>query len=150
MRTAYAVIGARCGDGGKVQATAWICRRLRELHPDARVLNVLADGGCQRGHTVNIPESKFRRVFKRFGSGAPYGARTHFGPEFIVSPMRFVKEDEESSALGMAPVVSRGWNNRTQLPADMAVNQYLERERAGRGAEPAPSVKVDENGCIDW
>lgn len=135
MRTAYAVIGAHYGDEGKGQVTAWICRRLRELHPDARVLNVLTNGGCQRGHTVNIPERKFRHVFKHFGSGTPYGAHTHFGPEFIVNPMQFVKELDELKSLGLDPVVSCGWHNRIQLPVDMAVNQYLERERAGRGAE---------------
>lgn len=126
-RKAYAVIGAHYGDEGKGQVTAWICRRLRDLYPDAKVLNILTNGGCQRGHTVNIPDSKFRHVFKHFGSGTPYGAHTHFGPEFIVNPMQFVKEDEELSSLGMAPVVSCGWHNRIQLPVDIAVNQFIER-----------------------
>ena len=135
MKRAYAVIGAHYGDEGKGQVTAWICRRLKEEHPEAKVLNVLTNGGCQRGHTVNIPERKFRQVFKHFGSGTPYGAHTHFGPEFIVNPMQFVKELDELEAFGLEPVVSCGWNNRIQLPVDMAVNQYLECYRAGSGAE---------------
>ena len=135
MRAAYAVIGAHYGDEGKGQVTAWLCRRLHEIYPDAKVLNVLTNGGCQRGHTVNIPERKFRHVFKHFGSGTPYGAHTHFGPEFIVNPMQFVKELDELEALGLDPVVSCGWYNRVQLPVDMAVNQYLEQRRAVKGME---------------
>ena len=135
MRAAYAVIGAHYGDEGKGQVTAWICRRLHEIYPDAKVLNVLTNGGCQRGHTVNIPERKFRHVFKHFGSGTPYGAHTHFGPEFVVNPMQFVKELDELEALGLKPVVSCGWHNRIQLPVDMAVNQYLERRRSVKGTE---------------
>lgn len=135
MRTAYAVIGANYGDEGKGQVTAWLCRRLHEIYPEAKVLNVLTNGGCQRGHTVNIPERKFRHVFKHFGSGTPYGAHTHFGPEFIVNPMQFVKEFSELKHLGLDPVVSCGWYNRVQLPVDMAVNQYLEQRRSENGME---------------
>ena len=136
MRTAYAVIGAHYGDEGKGQVTAWICRRLKEEHPEARVLNVLTNGGCQRGHTVHVAgEKDFRHVFKHFGSGTPYGAHTHFGPEFILDPMVFVAEDTELRYAGLTPICSCGWSNRVQLPVDMAVNQYLERARAGKGAE---------------
>ena len=64
MRAAYAVIGAHYGDEGKGQVTAWLCRRLKEEHPDAKVLNVLTNGGCQRGHTVHISgDNDFRHVF---------------------------------------------------------------------------------------
>ena len=134
MRAAYAVIGAHYGDEGKGQVTAWLCRRLKEKHPDAKVLNVLTNGGCQRGHTVHISGDKdFRHVFKHFGSGTPYGAHTHFGPEFILNPMQFVKELDELKEF--KPQVSCGWNNRVQLPVDIAVNQYLERVRAGKGME---------------
>ena len=134
MNEAYAVIGAHYGDEGKGQVTAWICRRLHGLHPGAKILNVLTNGGCQRGHTVNITDDKhFRHVFKHFGSGTPYGAHTMFGPEFILNPMQFIKELDQIRYLN--PVVYCGWHNRVQLPVDMAVNQYLELERAGRGAE---------------
>lgn len=135
MRTAYAVIGAHYGDEGKGQVTAWLCRRLKEEHPEAKVLNVLTNGGCQRGHTVHIAGDKdFRHVFKHFGSGTPYGAHTHFGPEFILNPMQFVKEDEELSKAGFKPVCFCGYHNRVQLPVDMAVNQYLEKERYEKGS----------------
>lgn len=136
MKAAYAVIGAHYGDEGKGQVTAWLCRRLKEEHPDAKVLNVLTNGGCQRGHTVHISGDKdFRHVFKHFGSGTPYGAHTHFGPEFILNPMEFVHEDEELSKAGFRPVCSCSWHNRVQLPVDIAVNQYLEKARAGRSME---------------
>ena len=134
MNTAYAVIGAHYGDEGKGQVTAWICRRIKAGNPEARILNVLTNGGCQRGHTVNITGDKhFRHVFKHFGSGTPYGAHTMFGPEFILNPMQFIKELDQIRHL--RPVVYCGWHNRVQLPVDMAVNQYLEWERAGRGEE---------------
>lgn len=134
MKRAYAVIGAHYGDEGKGQVTAWICRRIKAGNPEARILNVLTNGGCQRGHTVNITNSKhFRHVFKHFGCGTPYGAHTMFGPEFILNPMQFIKELDQLRHL--KPVVYCGWHNRIQLPVDMAVNQYLERERAGRGEE---------------
>lgn len=136
MRAAYAVIGAHYGDEGKGQVTAWLCRRLKKEHPDAEVLNVLTNGGCQRGHTVHIAVDKdFRHVFKHFGSGTPYGAHTHFGPEFILDPMVFVTEDTELKHAGFTPICSCGWSNRVQLPVDIAVNQYLERVRAGKGME---------------
>lgn len=135
-KRAYAVIGAHYGDEGKGQVTAWLCRRLKEEHPEAKVLNVLTNGGCQRGHTVHIEGDKdFRHVFKHFGSGTPYGAHTHFGPEFILNPMQFVKEGEELSKAGFKPVCSCGWHNRVQLPVDAAVNQYLELDRASSGSE---------------
>ena len=135
-RTAYAVIGAHYGDEGKGQVTAWLCRRLKKEYPDAKVLNVLTNGGCQRGHTVHIAGDKdFRHVFKHFGSGTPYGAHTHFGPEFILNPMQFVKEDEELKNAGFKPVCSCGWHNRVQLPVDIAINQYLEKIRAGKNME---------------
>ena len=137
-RIAYAVIGAHYGDEGKGQVTAWLCRRLMKERPDSKVLNVLTNGGCQRGHTVHAVLSETREarhVFKHFGSGTFYGAHTHFGPEFILNPMEFVREDGELSKAGFRPVCSCGWNNRVQLPVDVAVNQYLERVRAGRGME---------------
>ena len=82
------VIGASYGDEGKGLVTDAI------TNIDESTLNVLTNGGAQRGHTVVTPDG-VRHVFHHFGSGTFKGAITYFPSSFIVNPIVFKKEMQE-------------------------------------------------------
>ena len=82
------VIGASYGDEGKGLVTDAI------TNIDESTLNVLTNGGAQRGHTVVTPDG-VRHVFHHFGSGTFKGAITYFPSSFIVNPIIFKKEMQE-------------------------------------------------------
>lgn len=56
-------------------------------------LNVLYNGGCQRGHTVELKNGS-RHIFHHFGSGTYDNAHTYFDKDFIVNPIMFMNEYE--------------------------------------------------------
>ena len=68
MRQAVIVIGSSYGDEGKGLAAALSAKRL-----GGKCLNVLINGGAQRGHTVEWKDGR-RHVFHHFGSAAALGA----------------------------------------------------------------------------
>lgn len=86
-----AVIGANYGDEGKGLMTDFLCY---EALKAGSCLNVLTNGGAQRGHTVVTPDGK-RHVFHHFGSGTFVGADTYIPNQFVVNPMAFMEEYKE-------------------------------------------------------
>jgi len=80
------VIGANWGDEGKGLVTDRLCC---EYSSSGSVLNVLTNGGCQRGHTVMHNDK--RTVFSHLGSGFFY-ADSYFSEFYMVNPMIFCKE----------------------------------------------------------
>lgn len=83
------VIGANAGDEGKGTITARLAST--SAKEGKRVVNILTNGGAQRGHSVALTDGN-QYVFKHFGSGTPFGATTFCDETFIVNPMQFVEE----------------------------------------------------------
>ena len=77
------VIGANYGDEGKGLATDYFAQKAK-----GPVLNVLYNGGPQRGHTVEH-KNGLRHIFHHFGSGFFSGASTYFDENFLVDPIKF-------------------------------------------------------------
>ena len=86
------VIGSNYGDEGKGLATRYFSQQ--SIQNGNPCLNILYNGGCQRGHTVEL-KNGLRHVFHHFGSGSFDYADTYFDRDFIVNPMVFVKEYNE-------------------------------------------------------
>ncbi len=89
------VIGSNFGDEGKGLMTDFFSEEMMQQYDSC--LNVLSNGGAQRGHTV--VRGGQRHVFRHFGSGTFCGADTYFPAEFLVNPMIFMKEYRELRAL---------------------------------------------------
>lgn len=86
MKNVKIVIGANYGDEGKGMVANHFAT--------ADTIMILDNGTAQRGHTVDYEDGK-RHVFHHFGSGLRKGARTYYGPEFLIHPMTYVKEYKE-------------------------------------------------------
>lgn len=122
-----AVIGANYGDEGKGLFTEYLCRNR------PKPLVVLSNGGCQRGHTVNNPETGIRHVFHHFGSGTLLKTvPSVYAKTFLLNPIAYVAEKNELSKLGIPVKAFRAPGCILQLPCDMFVNQMLEKAR-GQG-----------------
>lgn len=122
-----AVIGANYGDEGKGLMTDYFSHEARL--DGKKCLNVLTNGGSQRGHTVDLG-SGIRHVFRHFGSGTFAGADTYIPEQYIVNPMNFVKEYKEVvSILGREPIVYVSPYCKVSTPFDMMANQIIENER---------------------
>lgn len=80
------VIGSNYGDEGKGTVVATYTK-----HSD-NVLNVLTNGGAQRGHSILTEEGSM--TFQHFGSGTYHGADSYYSRYFILNPMQFVQEYE--------------------------------------------------------
>ena len=130
-----AVIGANYGDEGKGLVTEFLC-----LSKDKTIV-ALANGGCQRGHTV-IDRQFGRHVFHHFGSGTFHGAPTCFCGDFLLNPMQFVREYGELETVGVKPVSYRETCCNFQLPIDIYLNRLLEKSRGDK--------KHGSVGCGIW
>lgn len=127
---AYFVVGANYGDEGKGKVAAKLCKK----EPD-RTLNILTNGGAQRGHTFDDTidgAGHIHHVFHHFGSGTLYGVDNYFADSFIVNPVMFREEYEKISTrhpvfnqtcVFCAPMC------RFSTPWDMIANQILETAR---------------------
>lgn len=91
MVEAFAVIGANYGDEGKGLVTNYLCREAKSKNHS--VLNILTNGGCQRGHTV-IDDNNNRIVFSHLGSGFCH-SDIMFSKYYMINPMVFCPEYEE-------------------------------------------------------
>ena len=115
------IIGASYGDEGKGLATDYFGAQ----HMGAgTIVNVLTNGGAQRGHTVQLPGGT-RHVFKHFGAASFRGAATYMAHQFIVNPMQLVREYEELAGMGVTPEFTIHPQCRFSTPWDMLVNQKL-------------------------
>lgn len=126
MQKIKVIIGASYGDEGKGLATDFFGAQEKEKNG---VINVLTNGGPQRGHTVELPDGR-RHVFKHFGAATFRGAATYFAEQFLVNPMEFLREFDELCALHKAPEAYMHPGCRFTTPWDMLTNQML-REMQG-------------------
>ena len=122
----YAVIGANYGDEGKGLATAFFADQLLKQTGGPPMI-VLANGGPQRGHTVESTNG-FRHVFHHFGSHLlSTGCSTWIPWTFCVNPMVFLQEIKE-----LRPYAVKVFCHPKALvttPYDMLVNQAQELSR---------------------
>ena len=127
MRRAAIVIGCSYGDEGKGLAASWKAGRWRtERMP---VLNVLINGGAQRGHTVDLPDGR-RHVFHHFGSGTLQGAVSYADEDFFVNPLLWVQEKNElKEEFGIGPRLILSDRCRVSTPLDMITGQIIEESR---------------------
>lgn len=120
-----AVIGANYGDEGKGLMTYYLSKAA-----EGRVLNVLHNGGAQRGHTVETKEG-LRYVHHHLGCGTLIGADTYFDKHFMVNPLVFNQEVAEmSQKYGKRPKIYIHPDCRVTTPYDMLLNQMVEESRA--------------------
>lgn len=121
------VIGANYGDEGKGLVTNYFSSKAKSDNKSC--LNVLFNGSCQRGHTVELKDGT-RHVFHHFGSGTFAGAATYFDVDFIVNPIFFVEEYIElRDKYGVEPVCHLNPRCRVGVPYDAFINQELESSR---------------------
>lgn len=122
------VIGANAGDEGKGTIVARLAKDTK-----GKVLNVLTNGGAQRGHSVLTENGQ--HIFKHFGSATPFNAYTYFAESFILNPMQFIDELKEIKKLyNITPShnIYRHPDCMWTTPYDMIVNQ-IESKEAWRG-----------------
>lgn len=115
MKHIKVVIGANFGDEGKGMMTHFFSK-----NSEGKVLNILFNGGCQRGHTV------MNHVFHCFGSGYFNGADTYYYDKFMVDPIAWALECNQ---LNNIPSLYISPYCRVVTPYDIAVNQAIEMKR---------------------
>ena len=120
------MVGANYGDEGKGMATAYFSKKAKENRQTC--LNILYNGSCQRGHTVELKDGT-KHVFHHFGSGTFYGADTYFDSHFIVNPIFFTKEYNELKEKGYEPFCFANTYCPIATPFDAILNQIFERDR---------------------
>ena len=124
MRKAVIVVGCSYGDEGKGLAAAWHAGRM-----DGPCLNVLINGGAQRGHTADLPDGR-RHVFRHFGSASFAGADSYADEDFIVNPLLYAQEAEElERGFGLRPRLIVSDECRVSTPFDMMLGQIIEESR---------------------
>ena len=116
------VIGANYGDEGKGLVTNFFTTQ-----SSGKVLNVLHNGGCQRGHTV-VTNGK-RHVFHCFGSGTLNGAETYYHKNFLVDPIAWTIEVQQ---LKFSPKLWVDLNCRVVTPYDIQSNRIKELARGNK------------------
>ena len=149
MRQAVIVIGSSYGDEGKGLATVFSAARMA----GQPCLNVLINGGAQRGHTVDLPDGR-RHVFHHFGSAAIAGAVSCADEDFILNPLLFVRELEELEAdFRLRPRLLVSDRCRVTMPWDMMLGQIIEENR-GRARHGSCGCGIQETRLrylnTDW
>lgn len=117
------VVGANYGDEGK----GTIVARLARAEKGNRVLNVLTNGGSQRGHSVKYNGEK-PIIFHHFGAATIELADSYFPKEFIVNPMSFTKEYFELGEYANRISCFMDGNNLWTTPYDMMANQIIQKK----------------------
>ena len=124
MQNVKLIIGANYGDEGKGLATDFFGA---QAAGSFSTINVLTNGGPQRGHTVELADGR-RHVFKHFGAASFRGAASYFAEQFIVNPMEFMREYGDLCAVHAAPETYMNPRCRFSTPWDMLTNQlFLEK-----------------------
>ena len=126
MKEVKVVIGANYGDEGKGLMTNYFARKA--IKQNKKCLNILFNGGAQRGHTVE--SSNFRHVFHAFGAASYQNVDTFYNRHFMVNPFIFLSEKKELEELN----VNQGrtwvdWDCEITTPYDVLFNQALEQSR---------------------
>lgn len=123
------VIGANYGDEGKGLLTRYHAMDSLSSNTNCKVLNILCNGGAQRGHTVET-KSGLRHVYHHFGSATDLGVPTYMSKEFIVNPIAFRHEYAELIASDVIPSTRFVHSEcRITTPFDMMLNQLKEESR---------------------
>ena len=123
MRQAVIIIGSSYGDEGKGLASVTVAKE-----KNTACLNILINGGAQRGHTVEWPDGR-RHVFHHFGSASAAGAVSCADQDFIVNPLLFRQERAELEGKGIRPELYVSSRCRVSLPWDMMLGQIIEENR---------------------
>ena len=121
---ARVVIGANYGDEGKGTVVAHYTK-----NAEGNVLNILTNGGAQRGHSILTEDGSM--TFQHFGSGTYHGADNYYSRYFILNPMQFVKEYE--SLIVKPKNIYRDYDCRWSTPYDSLANLITEQQK-GRHA----------------
>ncbi len=124
------VIGLNLGDEGKGLVTDYFAAQ--SFLANRRCLNVLTNGGSQRGHTVTLPSGE-RHVFRHFGSGSFLGAYTYLPEYYIVNPMNWAMEYRQ--LVGRGTILYPLFINKNcplTTPYDMIANQMIEESRGSQ------------------
>ena len=128
MVKSYAIIGANYGDEGKGLVTNHICKIESSNN---KVLNILTNGGCQRGHTAYI-NNKIRHIYSHFGSGYPH-ADIYFSKFYMVNPMVFFDEyNVLKDKLSKMNTIYIDNECTITTPYDMLINRFIENRRTDR------------------
>lgn len=126
MVLARIVVGANWGDEGKGLTTHNFAAMAAKN--GLKAVNVLYNGGPQRGHTVEL-ENGTRHVFHSFGSGTPAGAATYCDKDFMINPANFMMEFKELVEKGFVPKVYINSECRIITMYDVMLNQIVEKSR---------------------
>jgi len=119
MMKARIVVGSNWGDEGKGTVVA------KYSKDNGKTLNILTNGGAQRGHSVLTENGSI--TYQHFGSGTCHNADTYYSPFFILNPMQFAKEYAE---LIVKPKnVIRHPHCKWSTPYDMMANAISEELR---------------------
>lgn len=120
---AQIVIGANYGDEGKGTIVARLAKG------GTNVLNILTNGGSQRGHSILTKDGSM--TFQHFGSGTYHGADNFYSAWYILNPMQFTQEYNE---LIVKPRhIYRDPRCRWSTPYDVMAN-LIQEEQRGRKA----------------
>ena len=123
MQNVKVIIGASYGDEGKGLATDFF-----GLREKGDVINVLTNGGPQRGHTVELSDGR-RHVFRHFGAASFRRAATYYAEQFLINPMEFVREYDELAGTDRQPEAFMHPACRFTTPWDILVNQAAQELR---------------------
>ena len=113
------VIGSNYGDESKGTIVAAYTKQ------SENVLNILTNGGAQRGHSILTKDGNITN--QHFGSGTYFGAANYYSRFFILNPMQFVKEYK---TLIVKPKIFRDARCLWSTPFDSIANA-IEEERKG-------------------
>lgn len=113
------VIGANYGDEGKGTVVANYTKN------SDNVLNILTNGGAQRGHSILTKDGNI--TFQHFGAGTYHGADNYYSRYFILNPMQFVKEYE--TLIVKPKNIYRDINCKWSTPYDSMANLISEEQK---------------------
>lgn len=130
------VIGANYGDEGKGTVVANLTKE------STNVLNVLTNGGSQRGHSILTKDGSM--TFQHFGSGTYHGADNYFSAWYILNPMQFVKE--YSDLIVKPKHIFRDPRCRWSTPYDVMAN-LIDEELRGRQASCGMGIWMTITRC---
>ena len=133
VKNIYAVIGSNYGDEGKGLVTDELCHL--SSSKGEKCLNILTNGGCQRGHTV-FDNYGNRTVFSHLGSGF-YHCDCYFSEYYMINPMVFCKEydsfqDKVQNDSFTFRRIFVDPKCTITTPWDMLVNRMIEDRRSKR------------------
>lgn len=119
MVKARIIIGANYGDEGKGTVVA---NYTKKSH--GTVLNVLTNGGAQRGHSILTKDGSM--TFQHFGSGTYFGADNYYSRYYILNPMWFIRE--YNSLIHKPEHIYRDKYCRWSTPYDSMANLITEEQ----------------------